>query len=246
VDTVEATPSASAADRRRGSRCRLVAAAALVAACACTGPSYKALDSAVFYEGPKYRLKAVRYHENLPLHYVGEAFIIGCVSEGTRDAVAGGGGFRVLGMRMLLAGGAIGTKSVQDVVARERHRIETVSDDVLVVRGLALTISTDACASFVTWNPALLPEKLIDPVEKPDYCAPKGTGDCRDRDFEGDRAPVYDALEIRPDRISFRMRSAALRAEALHVTSAPVWDKELGGAWTYEVIGPTGSADPAP
>jgi hypothetical protein len=43
---------------------------ALAAALVACGASTRKLDEAMLFQGPRFELKVVRYHERLPLHYV--------------------------------------------------------------------------------------------------------------------------------------------------------------------------------
>ena len=48
--------------------------------------STRKLDEMVFYEGPLFKLKLVRYYENLPPHYTGEVFRVQCASAKTANS----------------------------------------------------------------------------------------------------------------------------------------------------------------
>jgi hypothetical protein len=194
---------------------------ALLAGLALTacGSRTRKLDEVVFHDGPQFKLKLVRYHENLPMHYVGAVFRVLCTSDRTADSPAHktqDAGWVTLGN-----GGAIGSKSAAQLVERERVNYRIVDEGTLAWLGNGVNVSYDACGAFRGWYPTALPAEMIDPVEKPDYCAPKGGADCRHYDFLGDRAPVFEALDVRPDgRIAFVARSKSIRpAGAVRVES---------------------------
>jgi hypothetical protein len=188
-------------------RHRLLLIATVLAACA--GGTRK-LDEAVFYQGPHFKLKLVRYHENLPLHYVGEVYRVQCASARTAQSPAHrtqDAGWVTIGN-----GGAIGSKSATELVEQVRHNYRVIDESTLVWTGNGLEISFDACGRFLGWYPTTLPAEMIDPVEKPDYCAPAGAADCRHYDFLGDRAPHFESIEVRPDgRVGFIARSSSIR-----------------------------------
>lgn len=201
-------------------------AVGLVAAC---GPSVRKLDEAVFHEGPQYRLKLVRYYENLPLHYTGEVFRVMCASSGTANSPAHktqDAGWVTLGN-----GGAIGSKSAAELAARERAHYRAIDENILVWLGNGVSVSFDACGRFAGWYPTSLPEHMIDPADKPEYCAPRGTADCRHYDFLGERAARFDELRAGANgEVSFVMRSSALREHgAVRVRST-----DFGKTWTVE------------
>ena len=70
---------------------------------------------------------------------------------------------------------------------------------------------------------------MIDPVEKPEWCAPAGTADCRNYDFMGERHPRFEEIEVRPSgQVTFVARTPALRPTgALRVES-----RDSGRTWT--------------
>ena len=203
----------------------------------CTGSTRK-LDEVVFYRGPEFRLKLVRYHENLPLHYVGEVYRVQCASDGTARSPAHktqDAGWVTIGN-----GGAIGSTSAADMLRRVRHNYHMIDPSTLVWTGNGLEVSFDACGRFQKWYPTALPPELIDPVAKPEYCAPVGTADCRHYDFLGDRAPRFERLEVHPaGRIGFVARSPAIRpAGRVRVESA-----DSGRTWT---VTPVSDGSPEP
>ena len=52
-------------------------------------PSYEKLDESIFYEGPSFKLKLVRYYESAWPHYTGEVFNVMCSSMETTNFPAG-------------------------------------------------------------------------------------------------------------------------------------------------------------
>jgi len=185
------------------------------------------LDEAIIYDGPQFKLKLVRYYENLPLHYTGEVFRVQCASARTADAPAHT--MQDAGWVTLGNGGAIGSTSAVQVAERERANYRIIDDRTLAWLGNGVSVSFDACGEFRGWYPTLLPADMIDPVEKPEYCAPKGTADCRHYDFLDDRAPAFEQLEVRSDgRISFVARSKSIRPNGAVRAESP----DSGRTWT--------------
>lgn len=214
---------------------RIVVVAAILMACAtwlaaCAAGTRK-LDEAVIYDGPVFKLKVVRYYENLPLSYTGEVFSVQCSSAYT--AQSPGHKTQDPGWVALGSGGAIGSKNAVELVARERGHYVVLHDSTLAWTGNGFNITFDACGRFRSWYPTSLPDNLIDHVEKPSYCAPQGTADCRHYDFLGDRAPQFsDIAATSEGAISFTVRSKAIRGNyAIRVTS-----DDWGKAWTWKLV----------
>jgi len=201
------------------------AAFALVFLFACS-PSTRKLDEAVMYEGPRFTLKLVRYFEDLPLHYTGEVFRVQCSSPQTRNSPAHK--TQDAGWVSLGNGGAIGSKSAAELAERERRNYLVVDDHILVWIGNGVNTSFDACGSFRGWYPTSLPEDLIAPAEKPDYCKPRGNVDCRHYDFLGEREPRFEEIRVRSQgSISFIVRSRAIR----NGKSIRVQSLDFGKTW---------------
>lgn len=168
------------------------------------------LDEAMFYEGPEFRLKLVRYHENLPLHYNGEVFRVQCASRNTRHSQAQR--MQEEGWVSLQSGGAIGSSHAAELAERERRNYTVIDDRTLVWIGNGLSVSFDACGSVRHWSPTSLPADFVIPAAKPEYCRPVGNVDCRHLDFLDDRLPRFEEIQVTtPGGISFVMRSKALR-----------------------------------
>lgn len=191
--------------------------------------STRKLDEIVFYEGPRFKLKLVRYYENLPFHYTGEVFRVQCASAKTANSP--GHKMQDQGWVTLGNGSAIGSKRAAEVVQRERHNYVVLDEQTLVWTGPVFNVSFDACASFRTWNPTMLPTDLIDPVNKPSYCAPKGKVDCRHYDFQGDRQPHFDNVQVTGrGEVFFTVRSKAFKNDrAIRVRS-----RDFGRTWEVE------------
>jgi hypothetical protein len=205
---------------------RLLLLAAVLASC---GGGTRKLDEIVFYDGPEFKLKLVRYHENLPFHYVGEVYRVQCGSAQTAQSPAHttqDAGWITIGN-----GGAIGSKSAAELVGRVRGAYRVIDERTLAWTGNGFEVSFDACGQFRSWYPTALPAEMIDPVKKPEYCAPAGTADCRNYDFLGDRTPRFESIEVRPNgRVAFVARSAAFRPSgAVRVESA-----DSGRTWAVQ------------
>lgn len=170
----------------------------------------KRLDDAVIYDGPEFALMLVRYFENLPFHFSGEIASVQCSSENTRDYLAQRGndaGWRPLGRIP-----ALGSKTAAELKPVALQAYFVIDDRILVWTSRVFKISFDGCGVFAMWDPTKLSSDKIDPVEKPAYCAPEGTADCRTYDFDGDRAPVYSDIQARMDGfVSFTVQSIAFR-----------------------------------
>lgn len=196
----------------------------LVLLTACGGT--RKLDEVVFYDGPQFKLKLTRYYENLPLHYTGEVYRVQCASPETRHSPAHT--TQDSGWVSIGNGGAIGSRSAAELVPKVRDSYRVIDDRTLVWTGYGFQVSFDACGGFQSWYPANLPPDMIDPVEKPEWCAPAGTADCRNYDFFGERVARFEQIEVRPGgRVTFVVRSPALRPNgALRVESA-----DSGRSW---------------
>ena len=183
------------------------------------------------WQVPGYELKVVRYYENLPLHYSGEIYSVQCQSPATRNLEALPG--QDPGWRTLDRGGAIGTQQASDIVSRLELRYLPIDATRLVWLDRLFHVTFDGCGTFAWWDPTVLAPERIDPVEKPDYCAPKGTADCRSMDFESDRSPSYEDVHVESDgRIRFVVRTPAFRGVvALHVAS-----DDFGRTWRVDPI----------
>lgn len=190
-----------------------------------SGCGLRRLDEAVLYEGPQFKLKVVRYYENLPFHYTGEVFSVQCSSPRTEDSPARSR--QDAGWVQIGGGGAIGSSSAQELAERERPNYLIMDDSTLVKKDSGLGVTFDACGSFHRWDPTTLPTELIDPVEKPDHCAPGGAADCRHYDFLGDRQPRFEDIRTDPTgRVSFSVRSKSFKADVLRVDS-----DDFGKTW---------------
>ena len=185
----------------------------------------------MLYEGPQFKLKVVRYHENYPFHYVGEVFSVQCGS--ARTASSPGHATQDPGWVTVGAGGAIGSRSAAELVERERRHLHVIDDQTLVWIGTGLQVSFDACGKFQSWYPWSLPGELIDPAEKPPYCAPTGSIDCRSQDFQGDREARFDGILVTPEgRVSFIVRSKALESDR----GVRVDSTDHGRTWKIEAL----------
>lgn len=204
-------------------------ATALASAAAC-GPAGGKLDEATFYEGRHFRLKLVRYFENLPLHYTGEVFRVHCASAGTANSPAHK--TQDAGWVTLANGGAIGSKSAARLAERERRNYAVVDDRTLAWIGNGVNVSFDACATVRGWYLKSVPPELIVPAAKPDFCAQPKV-DCSHLDFVGDRAARFTDLQVDPQgSVSFVVHSRAFRnAGAISVHSP-----DSGRTWKVEPL----------
>ena len=139
------------------------------------------------------------------------------------------------GWRMLGAEDALGSKSAKDAALRLKDVYSVVDDQTLIAKLNVFNISFDACGHFTNWNPGRLPQELINPVEKPDSCAPNGPADCRYYDFEGDRAPRYEQIHVAgKGQVSFTASSPTFKdVELLRVQT-----RNNGAVWHVEIAGP--------
>jgi hypothetical protein len=212
-------------------RSRLPWVALLFGAISGCGSSMKRLDDAQVYKGPYFELKIVRYYESLPLHFTGEISVVQCRSPKTSGMPAGrtnDEGWKALGRV-----GALGSRSAEELVERVRREYLPIGDRILLWTSIVLMISDDGCNSFSTWDPISLPAEMILPVEKPDYCAPKGPADCRYEGFRGDRQPTYSEVRAIPNgAVSFLVRSRAFKTnQAFHVSSP-----DFGRTWQVSAV----------
>lgn len=193
--------------------------------------STERLDEFVFYDGPRFKLKVVRYYESYPLHFNGEVFSVQCSSARTGNVrhQRQDPGWVALG-----GGAAIGSKNAEEMAERERRNYRVLGEEILVWTGNGFNVSFDACGRFRSWYPTSLPAELIVSVEKPDYCAPKGKADCRHYDFLGDLTPSFEA--IRADSqgtVSFLVRSKAFKDNQV----VGVQSIDYGETWTFAAAG---------
>ncbi|HEX5056549.1 MAG TPA: hypothetical protein VFX02_08635 [Gammaproteobacteria bacterium] len=196
------------------------------------GPRTEKLDEAVIYNGSQFKLKLVRYYENLPTHYKGEVYSVQCASAQTTDSP--GSKMQEAGWVTLGNGSAIGFKNAGELVERQRWKYLTVDDQTLVWAGNGFNISFDACGHFQGWYPTSLPAELIIPVEKPDYCEPKGDTDCRLYEFQGDREPSYTQIQVesKTGYISFVVQSSAFK----NPNGFKVQSVDYGKTWQAETL----------
>jgi hypothetical protein len=199
---------------------------------ACGNPNQR-LDEYVFYEGPQFTLKVVRYYRNIPFNQLGEQAVVMCRSENTRDFPAHDQ--QDAGWRMLGAGDAQDSKNAEEVAVKMKGDYEVFDDHTLIAKINVFNISFDACGHFINWDPGRLPQAMIDPVEKPDSCAPNGPADCRYLDFEGARAPRYEQIRVAGNgQVSFTARSKTFKGVEL----LSVQTSNNGAVWHVETVGP--------
>jgi len=211
-------------------RIPVLAVAAICALASGCSAGTERLDEAEFYTGPEFRLKLVRYRENLPLHFQGEVARVQCASRataGSQPHKTQDAGWVALGYA------ARDGKSLAAAqwAERERASYRIIGPRTLVWIGNGVSVSFDACATFSSWYPTALPQAWIDPAPRPAHCAPKGRTDCRHLDFEGARSPRYEDLRVTEQgEVSFTVRSSGLKESRLvRVASA-----DFGRSWRIE------------
>jgi len=199
---------------------------------ACGEPSQR-LDEYVFYDGPQFRLKVVRYYRNIPFNYLGEHAVVMCQSESTGDS--SGNDAADAGWRMLGEAPARGSRDAREVALGIRDDYQVLDDHTLIAKTSVFNISFDACGHFINWDPTRLPQAMIDAVQQPDSCAPAGPLDCRYSDFEGDRKPLYEQFSVASEgQVSFRARTPAFRGvQSLHVQT-----RNNGALWHVDSVDP--------
>jgi len=201
----------------------------LLAAC---GEPSRRLDEYVFYDGPQFSLKVVRYYRNIPFSYLGEYAVVMCRSDNT-GADAGrdtpDAGWRMLGE--VDARGSENAAAAALVVSKD---YQVLDERTLIAKDNVLNISHDACGHFIGWDPARLPQDMIDTVPGQDPCAPGDVTDCRDTGFGGDRKPRYGQISVSDSgEVGFTVRSPAFRGvELLRVRTG-----NAGGTWHVETVG---------
>ena len=207
-----------------------VLAALLLSAC---GNPNQRLDEYLFYDGPQFKLKLVRFYRNVPFDQLGERAVVMCRSNSTADIPSQFP--EDTGWRMLGSGDARGSHDAREAARGVTPAYEVLDEHTLVSMLKVFNISFDACGHFINWDPSRLPDSMIDPVEKPDTCAPTGLADCRYLDFEDARMPRYRQVRVEgPGRVSFTVSSRAFRDIAqLHVQTldnGAVWHVDVEGA----------------
>jgi len=192
---------------------------------ACGNPNQR-LDEYMFYDGPQFRLKVVRYYRNIPFNQLGERAVVMCQSENTAKFPAHDQ--QDAGWRMLGAGDAQGSKNAKEAALKVKDGYEVIDDHTLIGKINVFNISFDACGHFISWDPRRLPQAMIDPVKKPDSCAPNGPDDCRYYDFEGDRAPRYERIHVAgKGQVSFTASSPTFKG----VESLRIQTRNNGAVW---------------
>jgi hypothetical protein len=199
---------------------------------ACGNPNQR-LDEYVFYNGPQFRLKVVRFYRNIPFNQLGEQAVVMCQSENTMEFPAHEQ--QDAGWRMLGARDAQGSKDAKEAALRVKDDYDVIDNHTLIGKMNVFNISFDGCGHFINWDPSRLPQAMINPVEKPDSCAPNGPADCRYYDFEGDRAPRYEQIHVTgKGQVNFTASSATFKGvELLRVAT-----RNNGGVWHVETVGP--------
>ena len=195
---------------------------------ACGNPNQR-LDEYVFYDGPEFKLKVVRSYRNIPFNYLGEHAVVMCQSENTAEFPAHDQ--QDAGWRMLGSGSGQGSKNAEEAAAAVKNDYLVLDEHTLIAKTNVFNISFDACGHFINWDPSRLPLSMLNPVEKPDSCAPNGPVDCRYYDFEGDRAPRYEQIRVTgKGQVSFTARSKSFRdVELLSVQTS-----NNGAVWHVE------------
>jgi len=206
----------------------IMALCALLAAC---GNPNQRLDEYVFYDGPQFKLKVVRYYRNIPFNQLGEHAVVMCQSENTMKSPAHER--QDAGWRMLGAADALDSKNAEEAALRLKDAYSVIDDRTLIAKTNVFNISFDACGHFINWDPGRLPQDLINPVEKPDSCAPNGPADCRYYDFEGDRAPRYEQIHVADKgQVSFTASSPTFKdVELLRIQT-----RNNGAVWHVETV----------
>jgi len=198
---------------------------------ACGNPNQR-LDEHVFYDGPQIKLKVVRYFRNIPFNQLGEHAVVMCQSENTSEFPVDeqqDAGWRTLG-----SGEAQGSKTAKEAMLGVRDNYQVLDDHVLIAKMNVFNISFDACGHFTNWDPSRLPQSLINPLKKPDSCAPDGPADCRYYDFEGERAPRYENIRVTGNgQVSFTASTPTFKdVELLRVQT-----RNKGNAWHVQIVG---------
>jgi len=201
---------------------------------ACGNPNQR-LDEYVFYDGPQFRLKVVRFYRNIPFDTLGEHAVVMCQSENTAKFPAPDP--QDAGWRLLGSADARGSNNAREAVPGVKGDYDVFDDHTLVGKMNVFNISFDACGHFINWDPSRLPQAMINPLEKPDSCAPNGQADCRYYDFKGDRKPHYEKIRVAgKGQVSFTASSPTFRGvELLRVQT-----RNNGAVWHVE---PAGFAD---
>jgi hypothetical protein len=190
----------------RGARTSTVPLAATLAVLAACGGTRR-LDEAVFHDGPGFRLKLVRYYENLPFHFQGEVFRVQCASPATASSPAGK--MQDAGWVTVGNGAAIGSRSAAEVVERVRGDYLVLGERTLAWIGNGVNVSFDACGTFRGWYPTSLPSELLVPGARQEF--------------------RFDAITASPSgHVSFVVRSDALKKNS----GVGVESRDFGQSWT--------------
>jgi len=195
---------------------------------ACGNPNQR-LDEYVFYDGPEFKLKVVRSYRNIPFNYLGEHAVVMCQSENTAEFPAHDQ--QDAGWRMLGSGSGQGSKNAEEAAAAVKNDYQVLDEHTLIAKTSVFNISFDACGHFINWDPSRLPPSMMNPVQKPDSCAPNGPVDCRYYDFEGERAPRYEQIRVTgKGQVGFTASSKTFKG----VTLLSVQTSNNGAVWHVE------------
>ena len=198
---------------------------------ACGEPNQR-LDEHVFYEGPQFRLKVVRYYRNIPFNYLGETAVVMCQSGNTVNY--SGPDPQDAGWRTLGEVNTQGGKDAREVALSATDDYQVIDDYTLVGKRDVFNISFDGCGQFINWDPTRLPQTMIDAVGKPESCGPKGPRDCRYYDFEEDRKPLYEQMRVSgKGQVGFSVKTPTFRG----VRSLRVHTRNNGVLWHVDTVG---------
>ena len=200
------------------------------------------LNEEVFYDDGNIELKVVRYFENLPFHYRGITFRVGCRS---RNTVAQPGykiqdpGWRDIGTYVGMMD--LGPEPIlNDLVdaAKGGYRL-TESDTMIYIGALGtapgVAVTWDACRTFSYWRLKSIPD---DYVKQEGYqgCLrehPSWLSTCKKWRFRGEYSPVFHDLEAKASGYaSFVVSSMAF----LETDSYKIETHDYGKTWNLHPI----------
>jgi hypothetical protein len=198
--------------------------------------STRKLDETIFFVGSGFKLKLVRYYDDIPLHYSGEISVIHCATDQTRSIRAHTRTQEDGWMKVEHVGGVLGSKSSAEILERVQLKPRVIDEQTLTIIGDNRFLATfDGCRTFINWNVRQLPDELITQQPRPEHCKYLATDICPGvTTFEGDRLLQFSNVRIdtQSGYISFLVKSKAFK-DGVNIA---VSSRDRGRTWTTKAV----------
>lgn len=218
--------------RRAGTICFIALVGTLLASCF---SSTRKLDETIFFDSSGFKLKLVRYYDDIPLHYSGEISVIHCATDQTRSFRAHSN-TQENGWSKVEHIGAFGSKSSTENLERVQLKPRVIDEQTLTIIGDNRFLATfDGCRTFINWNAWQLPDELITQQPRPEHCKYLPADICPGvTTFEGDRLLQFSNIRIDPQsgNISFLVKSGAFKGGV----NIAVSSEDRGRTWTTKAV----------